>query len=71
LLLVRLGLRCREVAAMLLEDIDWRAGWILVRGKGGRHDRLPLPADVGAALAGYLQHRPPGDPRAVFVAMLS
>jgi len=70
LLLVRLGLRSIEVAAMLLEDIDWRAGEILVRGKGGRHDRLPLPADVGEALAGYLQRRPPSESRAVFVGML-
>ena len=59
LLLVRLGLRSVEVAAMQLDDIDWRAGEILVRGKGGRHDRLPLPIDVGEALAGYLQRRPP------------
>src|SRR6202044_841298 len=50
LLLVRLGLRSGEVAAMQLEDIDWRAGDMLVRGKGGRQDRLPLPADVGEAL---------------------
>lgn len=69
LLLVRLGLRAGEVAAMQLEDIDWRAGEILVRGKGGRHDRLPLPVDVGQALAAYLQHRPPGQSRAVFVGM--
>jgi integrase/recombinase XerD len=69
LLLVRLGLRGVEVAAMQLEDIDWRAGEILVRGKGGRHDRLPLPADVGEALAGYLQRRPPGESRTVFVGM--
>jgi len=71
LLLVRLGLRSGEVAAMQLEDIDWRAGEILVRGKGGRHDRLPLPADVGEALAGYLQRRPPGESRAVFVRILA
>jgi integrase len=71
LLLVRLGLRSVEVAAMQLEDIDWRAGEILVRGKGGRLDRLPLPVDVGEALAGYLQRRPPGESRAVFVGMLS
>jgi integrase/recombinase XerD len=70
LLLVRLGLRSIEVAAMQLDDIDWRAGEILVRGKGGRRDRLPLPIDVGEALAGYLQRRPPGDSRAVFVGML-
>jgi integrase/recombinase XerD len=71
LLLVRLGLRAGEVAAMRLEDIDWRAGEILVRGKGGRHDRLPLPADVGEAIADYLQHRRPSDSRAVFVKMLA
>jgi site-specific recombinase XerC len=70
LLLVRLGFRSGEVAAMQLQDIDWRAGEILVRGKGGRHDRLPLPADVGEALAGYLQHRPPSESRAVFVGVL-
>jgi integrase/recombinase XerD len=51
LLLVRLGLRAAEVAAMRLEDIDWRAGDSLVRGKAGRRDRLPLPVDVGEALA--------------------
>jgi integrase/recombinase XerD len=55
---------------MQLDDIDWRAGEILVRGKGGRHDRLPLPADVGEALARYLQRRPPRESRAVFVGML-
>jgi integrase/recombinase XerD len=71
LLLVRLGLRSVEVAAMQLDDIDWRAGEILVRGKGDRHDRLPLPIDVGEALAGYLQRRPPGESRAVFVGMLA
>jgi integrase/recombinase XerD len=70
LLLVRLGLRSVEVAAMQLDDIDWRAGEILVRGKGGRHDRLPLPIDVGEAVAGYLQRRPPGESRAVFLGTL-
>jgi integrase/recombinase XerD len=70
LLLVRLGLRSVEVAAMQLEDIDWRAGEILVRAKGGRRDRLLLSADVGEALVGYLQRRPPGRSRAVFVGML-
>ena len=55
LLLARLGLRCGEVAALRLEDLDWRAGEIVVRGKRGRIDRLPLPADVGEALAEYLR----------------
>src|ERR1035437_4383064 len=51
LLLARLGLRAPEVIAMQLDDIDWRSGEIIVRGKGNRHDRVPLPPDVGGALA--------------------
>jgi integrase/recombinase XerD len=66
--LVRLGLRAGEVAALRLDDIDWRAGELTVRGKGNRLDRLPLPADVGAAVADYLRHgRPPSSCRAVFL----
>lgn len=56
LLLVRLGVRCCEAAALKLEDIDWRQGQITVRGKG-REERLPLPQDVGEALARHLQVR--------------
>ena len=48
ILLLRLGLRRGEVARLTLDDIDWRAGELVIRGKGGREDRLPLPADVGA-----------------------
>jgi integrase len=55
MLLGRLGLRAGEVVALRLEDIDWRAGEILIRGKRRRRDRLPLPVDVGAALAAYLR----------------
>ena len=55
MLLSRLGLRGGEVAAIQLEDVDWRAGEVMVRGKGSRHERLPLPADVGEALAGWLR----------------
>ena len=47
ILLLRLGLRRGEVAALTLDDIDWRAGELVIHGKGGRDDRLPLPADVG------------------------
>ena len=66
--LVRLGLRAGEVAALTLEDIDWRAGELVVLGKGGRRDRLPLPVDVGQALAGYVRRgRPRGECRHVFV----
>ena len=70
LLLARLGLRAGEVVALQLDDIDWRSGEILVRGKGLRHDRMPLPDDVGKALASYLrQDRPPCHTRRVFVCM--
>jgi len=67
-ILLRLGLRRSEVAGLSLDDIDWRAGEVVVRGKGAREDRLPLPSDVGEALAGYLRRgRPPGDRREVFL----
>ena len=61
LLLVRLGLRAGEVAAIELEDVDWRRGEILIRGKRDRHDRLPLPVDVGEALVSYLRRRGPSE----------
>jgi integrase/recombinase XerD len=70
LLLARLGLRAGEVIALELEDIDWRVGEILVRGKGRIHDRMPLPADVGEALACYLRRdRPACRTRRVFLCM--
>jgi integrase/recombinase XerD len=53
-LLARLGLRAAEVAGLELGSVDWRAGEIVIRGKGHRVDRLPLPVDVGEALAAYL-----------------
>lgn len=68
LLLARLGLRASEVIALELDDVDWRAGVLTVRGKGGYHDRLPLPADVGGAMAIYLRHhRPPCTTRRLFI----
>ncbi len=68
ILLARLGLRAGEVVAMALDDIDWEAGLITIRGKGARHDQLPIPQDVGDALATYLRHgRPRCDTRRVFV----
>ena len=70
LLLARLGLRAGEIVALQLDDIDWRAGEILVRGKGWLHDRMPLPVDVGEALTSYLRtDRPRGKTRRVFVCM--
>ncbi|MFQ5426453.1 MAG: site-specific integrase [Gaiellales bacterium] len=58
-LLVRLGLRAGEVAGLGLDDIDWRAGELVVSGKGERVERLPLPADVGEAIVEYLRHARP------------
>jgi integrase/recombinase XerD len=69
LLLSRLGLRAGEVAAITLDDIDWRAGLLLVRGKGSRQDVLPLPVDVGEAIVAYLRRRPRCESRALFVAV--
>jgi integrase/recombinase XerD len=54
LMLVRLGLRGAEAAALELGDVDWRAGEVAIRGKGNRIERLPLPAEVGEAIADYL-----------------
>jgi site-specific recombinase XerD len=68
LLLARLGLRAGEVVAMTLDDIDWDNGELLVRGKGRRQVRMPLPADVGRALATYLRRgRPSCSSRRVFI----
>lgn len=68
LLLARLGLRSGEVAALSLDDVNWRAGELMIRGKGARIDRLPLPADVGEALVEYLRHgRRSGFGRALFL----
>ncbi|MCA1697373.1 MAG: site-specific integrase [Actinobacteria bacterium] len=67
LLLARLGLRAGEVAAIGLDDVDWRAGELLVRGKGSRQDLLPLPVDVGEAIVSYLRRRPRCECRALFL----
>ncbi|MGO9823193.1 MAG: tyrosine-type recombinase/integrase [Solirubrobacteraceae bacterium] len=69
LLLARLGLRSVEVSRLELADLDWRAGELVVRGKGGREDRLPLAKDVGAALAAYLTCRGRRDSRRVFLTL--
>ena len=67
LLLARLGLRAQEVVAIQLDDIDWRAGELVVRGKGQRHDRVPIPPDVGEAVANYIRHDRLSTSRALFV----
>lgn len=67
LLLARLGLRAHEVVTMQLNDVDWRTGEIIVRGKGNRHDRLPLPPDVGKAIADYMKFERVSSSRTLFV----
>jgi integrase/recombinase XerD len=68
LLLARLGLRSSEVVLLELDDIDWQAGCFRVRSKGGRRTALPLPNDVGKAIAEYLRDgRPPSASRRVFL----
>lgn len=68
LLLARLGLRAGEVVRLELEDIDWNGGSIAVQGKGDRRSVLPLPADVGSAMAAYLRRgRPQSRSRHIFL----
>ena len=68
LLLARLGLRAHEVATLTLEDINWQDGLMTVRGKTGRYSQLPLPVDIGEAIADYLRNgRPQASSRCVFL----
>ena len=72
LLLARLGLRVREVSGLTLDDLNWESGEVLVRGKGGREDRLPLLPDVGRAIAAYLKNgRPHCSCRRVFLRLVA
>jgi integrase/recombinase XerD len=72
LLLARMGLRAAEVAGLRLDDFDWRAGELVVRGKGRRCDRMPLPAEVGEAVAAYLmQARPSAGCRNAFLTLVA
>jgi len=68
LLLARLGLRGGEIVRLELDDIDWHTGELLVRGKGSVRSQLPVPCDVGEAVAAYLQRdRPRCATRRLFV----
>ncbi|MBV9084327.1 MAG: tyrosine-type recombinase/integrase [Acidobacteriaceae bacterium] len=68
LVLARLGLRASEVVFLELDDIDWNAGQMRIRGKAGQRGDLPLPADVGNAIAAYLRNgRPQSASRRVFL----
>lgn len=69
LLLARLGLRSIEIARLQIDDLDWRGGDLLVRGKARRDDRLPIPDDVGVALAEYLTLRGRHQSRCVFLTL--
>jgi integrase/recombinase XerD len=70
LLMVRLGLRAGEVAALALDDLDWTEGELIIRGKGRQFDRLPLPADVGSALAAYARwSRPRAESRKLLLCV--
>jgi integrase/recombinase XerD len=72
MVLSRLGLRAGEVSAIELSDLDWRAGELLVRGKAGRRARMPLPVDVGEALAGYLRRgRPRVESERLFMRVIA
>jgi integrase len=73
-MLVRLGLRAGEVAKLQLDDIDWRAGEIVIaQSKGNRTERIPLPTDVGEAVAAYLRCGRPANAqgRVTFIGALA
>jgi site-specific recombinase XerD len=68
LLLIRLGLRGGEIVRLKLDDVDWHIGSISVRGKGQSYSQLPLPTDVGEAIADYLRNgRPQHESRSLFL----
>lgn len=72
LLLARLGLRACEIIRLTLDDIDWEQAQLRILGKGGRQSLLPLPADVGFAIAAYLQQgRPACEDRHLFLRSLA
>jgi site-specific recombinase XerD len=69
-LMLRLGLRAGEVAALRLDDIGWRTGIMVVVGKRGRRDQVPLPVDVGELVVAYLRDGRPGSAhRQVFLGL--
>ena len=68
MVLARLGLRAPEVIAIQLDDIVWRGGTILIRGKGKCHDRMPLPDDLGKAIVDYIKNGRRGRSRTLFVS---
>ncbi len=72
MMLSKLGLRADEIATLTLDDIDWRAGDMLVRAKGRQRARMPIASDVGAAIVAYLQDgRPKSSCRQLFLRSLA
>ena len=69
LLMVRLGLRAQEVLVIRLDDIEWGAGRMLIRGKGQQFDRMPIPVDVGEAIVAWLRAGRKGSSRYLFVTI--
>lgn len=69
MLIARLGLRAPEVTAIQLDDLDWRAGEILIRGKGQLQDRMPMSAEIGEAIVDHIQNERQGPERALFVSV--
>ncbi len=68
MLLAKLGLRADEVATLTLDDVDWRAGEMLVRAKGRQRAGMPIPPDVGMAVVAYLRDgRPKSSCRQLFL----
>jgi integrase/recombinase XerD len=66
--LTDLGLRAIEVSRLQLQDVDWQEGTLAIRGKGRRTDLMPLPRELGVALAEYLRRgRPHSRSRALFL----
>jgi site-specific recombinase XerD len=72
MMLAKLGLRAGEVATLPLDDVDWRSGEMLIRAKGRQRARIPIPPDVGAAVAAYLRDsRPKSSCRRLFLRTLA
>jgi site-specific recombinase XerD len=72
MMLAKLGMRASEVATLTLDDIDWASGEMLIRAKGRRRARLPIPPDVGAAVVAYLRDGRPASPcRRLFLRMIA
>lgn len=70
LLLARLGLRAGEIVKLTLDDLDWDAGEIQIKGsKRTGRERIPIPQDVGEALVKYLYGRPRCKTRRIFICM--